>query len=307
MQDEDQRFLASAANIKPVPPKGPAAAAGIIGDSNPSHAEDTGVTAVQADAEMVAGLTEATISCALRRLRGAARGLSPLEVARLRCVFEVRNFVAGQAVAEQGTLQEGMYFIQSGNAFCVKAAAGDLLAEGVQGVGSGSGAKGGAGRAETVIMTLAPGQVFGLEALTGDGRARWPWHVRCASPVVALFVPAGTFERMVRQLVLRGPSPLTDGLVSVLDMMREACMILGEVYDIRLQLRNRRLLQEYHFDVQVSGRRYRAAPRAAEIEAETEELRSFPLATLRRGPVEFKTRFRVRGVQVCSAPALTKA
>jgi CRP-like cAMP-binding protein len=264
--------------------------------------EELGIPVLQADSEMVAGLTEATISCALRRLRGAARGLSPLEVARLRCVFEIRSFAAGQAVAEQGALQEGMYFIQSGTAFCVKTAAGDVEPEVGHGAGSGSGAnlKGGAGRAETVVMTLAPGQVFGLEALTGEGRARWPWHVRCAAPLVALFVPAETFERMVRQLVLRGASPLTDGLANVLEMMREACLILSEVYDIRLQLRNRRLLQEYHFDVQVSGRRYRAAPRAAEAEAETDELRSFPLATLRRGPVEFKTRFRVRGVQVCT-------
>jgi peptide subunit release factor RF-3 len=117
--------------------------------------------------------------------------------------------------------------------------------------------------------------------------------------VVALFVPAEAFKRVVQQLVKRGPSPLTEGLVSVLDMMREACLILGDVYDIRLQLRNRRLLQEYHFDVKVSGRRYRAAPRAAEADTETEDLRVFPLATERRGPVEFKTRFRVRGVQVC--------
>ena len=257
--------------------------------------EEAGASAFPADSEVVAGLTEATISCALRRLRGAARDLSPLEVARLRCVFEVRNFVAGQTVAEQGSIQEGMYFIQSGTAFCVKAAAGGVEEEGA---GSESGSKGGAGRAETVAMTLAPGQVFGLEALTGEGRARWPWHVRCAAPVTALFVPAGTFDRMVRQLVLRGPSPLTEGLVSVLEMMREACLILGDVYDIRLQLRNRRLLQEYHFDVQVSGRRYRAAPRAAEAKAETEDLRAFPPDTERRGPVEFKTRFRVRGVQV---------
>ena len=85
-------------------------------------------------------------------------------------------------------------------------------------------------------------------------------QVRCVSRMVLLFIPRAAFQSALAALKKQqaGGRRLDEGMKNVLCLQSEACRLINDVMDLRLRIRARRLLAEYRFDYNISGRRYRA-------------------------------------------------
>ena len=110
---------------------------------------------------------------------------------------------------------------------------------------------------EVVVDTVSPGGSFGLETLAQD-KAVWPWRIRCLNRVIALHLTRTAFQNASDHITQGGRMPLTDGLKVILDTKRVACLLLNDIYNLRLGVRCAKLLQEYRFDLNISRRQYYA-------------------------------------------------
>ena len=222
MEDEDQKMLRNALAAGKVE----------VSSGEANKADFCECSNQGADSE----LAEQSISCALRKLRLLVGELPPLEVPRLRCVFKARVYNAGDIIAEQGAVTDAMYVIQSGNAFILQTI----------------------GDEESVVGTLGPGEIFGAEQLR-ENHPIWPWQLRCSTRLTVLCLPRSKFAMVLERLYNKEPTKLTDGIMAIYNMQKESCSMINDIYDLRLQVRSKMLLQEYCFDVNISKRRYRTS------------------------------------------------
>lgn len=144
-------------------------------------------------------------------------------------------YEAGSIIVEAGEPAGDFYILQSGVALMI--ASNDSV--------------------EVVVDTVSPGGSFGLETLVQD-KAVWPWRIKCLNRVVALHLTRNAFRNASDHITQGGRMPLTDGLKVILDTKRVACLLLNDIYNLRLGVRCAKLLQEYRFDTNISRRQYYA-------------------------------------------------